>query len=231
MSSSKSTSTVRSMARFIAALAIFASCSLLVRRVGFRFHPAWIALIKLALIAGISIALILLSPKPFSSFGFRIPSNVKWFKALGQGLIVGMMAAAGALVLGFTGMAKLMSSWSFLQLILVAWLCSSLVEELFCRSWFQSGLPEGKSRIIWSSALFGSLHLALLTAGVGAPTAVWIVVFASVLGYVCARLRDISSSWLPAFVAHFGFNVGGLISGIAYTIVYKLVTGQLPLRQ
>ena len=72
------------------------------------------------------------------------------------------------------------------------------------------------------------MHLSLFFAGVDTPSVLWIVLATTTLGYFCAQVRETSGSWVPAFVRHAGFNIGGLLGGIVYTIGYRISTGHLP---
>jgi membrane protease YdiL (CAAX protease family) len=121
--------------------------------------------------------------------------------------------------------------------VLWVWIVSSVVEEIFCRGWFQSlaaGLDAGDPRaaraaVIWSTALFGSLHFVLLAGGIDLGTFAVILVSVTTLGYVCALARARSGSLVPAITAHVAFNVGGgFVGGLLYAIVYRIATGRLP---
>lgn len=72
------------------------------------------------------------------------------------------------------------------------------------------------------------MHLSLFFAGVDTPSVLWIVCSTTALGYFCALVREESGSIVPAFVRHAGFNIGGLLGGIVYTIGYRLSTGHMP---
>ena len=72
------------------------------------------------------------------------------------------------------------------------------------------------------------MHLSLFVAGVDTSTVLWIVLSTTTLGYFCALLRESSGSLVPPFVRHAGFNIGGLLGGIVYTIGYRIMTGHLP---
>jgi len=208
------------MLRYFLAMAIFAACSAVARLAPTGRQPTLkllLILISLALVRG-----------KWKEFGFVWPRNVGWWRVLAPGLLTGALASLGALVFHFDGMRAMMKGYSLPQMIAMIWFWSSLSEEIFCRGWFQSGLPAGPSRIWWSAALFGSMHLSLFLAGVDTPSVLWIVLWTTVLGYLCAQVRESTGSWAPAFVRHAGFNIGGLLGGIVYTIGYRITTGQLP---
>ena len=135
-------------------------------------------------------------------------------------------------------MRGILSSYGLAGMVL--WICfiSSTVEEVFCRGWFQSlvaGTGESASRsertgaaVWWSAALFGTMHLPLLFAGIDTAAVVVIVLSVTALGYVCATARARTGSLRPAIAAHVLFNVGGVLAGIIYTIAYRIATGHLP---
>lgn len=208
------------MLRFVSALAIFALCSAVARLLPAGRQPA----LKLLLIA---VSLILVRQN-WSKSGFFVPKNALWTRILAPGLLIGALSSLGAMLFHFNGMKAMLQGYSFLELVVYIWFLSSLSEEIFCRGWFQSGLPEGPSRIWWSAILFGCMHLSLFVAGVDTPTVLWIVASTTVLGYYCAVIRETSGSIVPAFVRHAGFNIGGVLGGIVYTIGYRIATGHLP---
>jgi membrane protease YdiL (CAAX protease family) len=130
-------------------------------------------------------------------------------------------------VFGLRGMQGL-GDYGLLGIILWIWVISSVVEELFCRGWFQTLAGESTpAAVLWSSALFGTMHLALLF-NMEIAAAVVIVVSVTALGYVCATARARTGSLRPAIAAHMMFNVGGFLGGVIYVIGYRLATGHLP---
>lgn len=191
------------------------------------------ALLKLSLVA-----VVLLVAKaegwPAAALGFR--GNLK-----GAGryslvaLLLGALATNASIVTGNLGMAKIVGQMSLPSLILWVWIVSSTSEEIFCRGWFQAHLekhapsPTDPARVLLPSAmLFGGLHVTLLLAGAGIGTTALIVTFATILGYLVALVRGQTGSLYPAIAVHVAFNVGGVIGGALYAIVYRLTTGQLP---
>lgn len=209
--------------RFVVGIAVFAACAWLSKQLPAGQQPA----LKAFLIAA-SVLLIVAGGGKLHDFGFVRPGAMPWWKVIWPGLLLGATASLIALLAGWTGMARMVKDYSFLQIIVVIWFWSSLSEEIFCRGWFQSGLPEGSSRQIWSAALFGAMHLSLLVAGVDVPSALWIVTSAGTLGWICAVFRDRYQSLLPPFLTHAAFNVGGVLGGMLYVIGYRISTGKLP---
>jgi membrane protease YdiL (CAAX protease family) len=117
-------------------------------------------------------------------------------------------------------------------IVLWIWVVSSLMEELFCRGWFQtlvsSGASGERTAVLWSAGLFGTMHLALLFSDIEIAAVVVIVLSVTALGYVCATARARTGSLRPAIAAHVMFNVGAFLAGVAYTIAYRVATGHMP---
>ncbi|HZL89537.1 MAG TPA: CPBP family intramembrane glutamic endopeptidase, partial [Pirellulaceae bacterium] len=122
-----------------------------------------------------------------------------------------------------------LAAYGLLGIVLWIWIISSIVEELFCRAWFQTVVGERtRAAVLWSAALFGAMHLPLLLADVGIGAVVVILLSVTALGYVCATARARTGSLRPAVAAHVMFNIGGFLAGVVYTIAYRVVTGRLP---
>ncbi|MBL8216760.1 MAG: CPBP family intramembrane metalloprotease [Bryobacterales bacterium] len=196
---------------------------------------AWIsqALLKLSLIV-VVLVVAKLEGWPAAALGFR--GNLK-----GAGrysllaLLLGVVATNASILTGNLGMAKIVGQMSLPSVIFWVWIVSSTSEEIFCRGWFQAHLekhapsPIDPAGVLLPSAvLFGAMHLTLLLAGAGVGTTLLIVAFATVLGYITALVRGRSGSLYPAIAVHVAFNVGGVIGGALYVILYRLTTGQLP---
>jgi membrane protease YdiL (CAAX protease family) len=124
-------------------------------------------------------------------------------------------------------------------IVLWVWVFSSIVEEIFCRGWFQTVVGGGeiasqseraRAAIPWSAALFGAMHLTLFFGGVDIAGAAVIVLSVTVLGYICATARARTGSLRPAIAAHVLFNVGSLLGGMIYAIAYRVATGHLPFK-
>jgi membrane protease YdiL (CAAX protease family) len=168
-----------------------------------------------------------MSKRAFSEFGFRRPTPSRGRFKL-WGLLLGAASSGVILVSGLRGMQSVVGDYGLLEIILWLWVISSVVEELFCRGWFQTLAGESTPRaVLWSSALFGTMHLPLLF-GIEIAAALVIVFSVTVLGYVCATARARTGSLRPAIAAHMMFNVGGFVAGVIYVIVYRLTTGHLP---
>jgi membrane protease YdiL (CAAX protease family) len=133
------------------------------------------------------------------------------------------------MALGLKGMGGTFAAYGLLGWILWIWIMSSVVEEIFCRAWFQTLLgPETRRATIWSAALFGTMHLPLLFSEMHVVAVMILLVSVTALGYICATARARTGSLRPAVFAHVLFNVGGLVAGVIYTIAYRIATGHLP---
>ena len=168
------------------------------------------------------------SRRPFAEFGFRRPSPAKGHFKL-WGLVLGIVTTGVILTLGLRGMRERLAAYGLLGVVLWIWIISSLVEELFCRAWFQTlAGADTRAAILGSTALFGSMHLPLLFGGRDIKSVVIILLSVTVLGYICATARAKTDSLRPAILAHVMFNVGGFLGGVVYTIVYRVATGHMP---
>src|SRR5205809_388383 len=86
--------------------------------------------------------------------------------------------------------AAYLAAYGLPGIVLWIWVISSVVEELFCRGWFQT-LVGGSTRaaVLWSAALFGVMHLVLLFGDIEIAAVAVIVLSVTALGYVCATAR------------------------------------------
>src|SRR5262245_21851171 len=151
------------------------------------------------LMAAVALVAMAASGRPLAAFGFRRPAPAKGRFML-WGLVLGAATTGVMLAFGLRGMGARLAAYGLPGLVLWIWLISSIVEEVFCRGWFQAliaGVDEGVSHgertraaVWWSMALFGAMHLLLLFAGVDIASVVVIVISVTALGYVCATARD-----------------------------------------
>lgn len=196
--------------------------------------PAWRphAVLKIALLA-VSLAAIALDGFSLSDVGFRSPVRAIWGASIGLGLLLGAVGTLVVLVSGIQGLRKTLKGHSFASIVVWAWVVSSVVEEVYCRGWFQtSTMPEvaraSLVALLPSAVLFGSMHLSLLWAGVDRASVALVVTSTTVLGLLCAWARAASDSLYPAIAAHVAFNVGGALGGIVYAAAYRSATGKMP---
>lgn len=189
------------------------------------------------LLAAFALAAMAVSRRPFAEYGFRRPAPAKGHFKL-WGLVLGAASTGVILAFGLRGMRTRLAAYGLLGIVLWIWLVSSVVEELFCRGWFQTvvagaGTSDAaderpRAAVWWSTALFGTMHLPLLLTDVEVAAAVVIVLGVTALGSVCATARARTGSLRPAIAAHVLFNVGAVLAGVIYTIIYRGATGQLP---
>jgi membrane protease YdiL (CAAX protease family) len=181
------------------------------------------------LLTVVALGAMAVSRRPFAEFGFRRPAPAQGHFKL-WGLVLGAASTVVILALGLRGMRAGLAAYGLLGIVLWIWVFSSIVEEVFCRGWFQSLVAGGDTRaaVIWSAALFGTMHLGLLFSNVEIAAVVVIVLSVTALGYVCATARARTGSLRPAIAAHVMFNVGAFLAGVIYAIAYRIVTGQMP---
>jgi len=180
------------------------------------------------LIAVVAIGFMVISKRPLAGFGFRrpIPTDGR-FKL--WGLMLGVASTGLILAFGLRGTGGRLAAYGLGGIILWIWVISSIVEEVFCRGWFQTIVGgQGRSAVVWSAALFGAMHLPLLFGDMRITAAVVILPSVTALGYVCALARARTGSLFPALAAHVMFNVGGFLGGLVYTIAHRITTGHMP---
>ena len=200
-------------------------------------HPWARQAVVQGLMAVVALGAMAASRRPCAEFGFRRPAPAKGHVKL-WGLVLGAASTGVILALGLRGMRARLAAYGLPGIVLWIWLISSIVEEVFCRGWFQSLVAGGgesdphggrsRGAVMWSAALFGAMHLSLLFADVEIAAVVVIVLSVTALGYVCATARARTGSLRPAIAAHVMFNVGGVLAGVVYTIGYRIATGHLP---
>jgi uncharacterized protein len=219
------------VATFGLALGVFVAASLAARAlpesVTSRYPWARQA-VSQGLMAAVALGAMAVSTRPFAEFGFRRPAPAKGHFKL-WGLVLGTASTGIILAFGLRGMQAHLAAYGLLGIVLWIWVISSIVEEIFCRGWFQTLAGEGtRAAIIWSTALFGSMHLVLLFGDIEIAAVVVIVLSVTALGYICATARARTSSLRPAIVAHVMFNVGAFLAGVIYAIAYRVATGHMP---
>ena len=228
------------LAAFGLALGVFVAASLAARVLpeSVSTHYPWARqAVTQGLMLAVALGAMAASGRPFAEFGFRRPAPAKGHFML-WGLALGAASTGVILAFGLAGMRARLAAYGLPGLVLWIWIVSSTVEEIFCRGWFQSLVagagesdPHGertRASVIWSAALFGTMHLSLLFAGVDIASILVVVVSVTALGYVCATARARTASLRPAIAAHVMFNVGGFLGGAIYTIAYRVATGHLP---
>ncbi|MCA9291169.1 MAG: CPBP family intramembrane metalloprotease [Phycisphaerales bacterium] len=218
---------------FIAGAAVYASCLVFIEimsRTGTVSGAFAVQVTFKAVLAGVSVVLMLTAGRSLGRFGWCRPRATArdWIVPLASG--VGLGAIASMLVLGLATPLALMRSFSFVELVLGIWIWSTVTEEIFVRglvqTWMSSGgAGRGRGVVIVASGLFfGAMHLTLLMRGEDHRTVAIIVTMTTCLGFVCGWSRARTGSVVIPILAHGGFNVGGLLGGVAWVVGAKLLT-------
>ena len=175
---------------------------------------------------------------PFSEMGWRRAdwwnrSYLAWFA-----LAAGAMMAGSVVMIFLELMHPVAAKMSFLQLVLVIWILSSVSEEIYVRGLVQSwiaGHDDAKGldspfepSIVSSALLFASMHVPLMWSPIGVKGGLTIVLATLGVGFACAALRKKSGSLWPAIACHVIGNVAGIPGGILGVILYYLVYGHRP---
>jgi membrane protease YdiL (CAAX protease family) len=180
------------------------------------------------LMLAIAFGAMVASKRPLAEFGFRRPAPAKGHFKLWS-LALGAACTGVMLAFGLQGPGDDLAASGVLWFVLLTWIVSPLVEEIFCRAWFQTlAGADTPAAVLWSAALFGAMHLVLLFSDMQVAAIVVIVLSVTGLGFVCATARARTGSLRPAIFAHMLFNVGGVLAGVIYTIIYRVATGQMP---
>ena len=183
-----------------------------------------------SVLAGLSLlAIALFNRGGFIAAGFRKATDVRWRTVVLPALSMGAGSSLLILLAGSRGLASVVGNYGFPAIVFWIWFYSSLTEEIYTRGWFQSLVEERSPRhaIPASALLFGAMHLSLFRL-IDPVAVVVIVLAATCLGWIAARLRKQYGSLVPPLVAHISFNVGGMFGGILYTIGFRIITGRLP---
>ena len=170
------------------------------------------------------VAMLLLGRGKLSGFGFALPKQAPWRLIISMGFGVGS-AAAVIMAIAFFGESPLNIEFSPLQTILMIWIYASICEEVFTRGLLQGFLAPVSDRgiTVWrrrlslpvlvSAAVFGLMHLSLLSTGSPFAPVLAVVVFAFCLGLIAGYYREKTASLLPAIVVHSLFNISGSLIG------------------
>jgi len=211
--------------------ALFAAASIGVREIGERFFPDVLAahpgLSNFLLKSLLIIVAFFMATRGggLVVYGFRRPApNFRWLPLAMLGAIPGALSTVLILATPAKGLANL-AGIGLPGLIIFVWLYSSIAEEIYVRGWLQTGFGSGQAAIFASALFFGSMHLSLLWTATDYWTVVIVVTVTTMLGAICARLRDASKSLLPPVVAHVAFNVGGFVAAILISIASILISG------
>ncbi|HEX8252381.1 MAG TPA: CPBP family intramembrane glutamic endopeptidase [Thermoanaerobaculia bacterium] len=190
--------------------------------------PVWLpqVITKLVMLLE-AFALMLASRRPLAEFGFRRGEG-RSKRAIAAAFALGAATTIFVLASGLEGLRGVMKGYTFLQVVLGVWIVSSVVEEIFVRGWLQTTIARQgaspRAEVLISGAVFGSLHLSLLRAGIDIASVATIVTATFLLGLICAALRQRTKSLIAPTLAHIGFNIGGMFGGVVFVIVSKLTS-------
>ncbi len=193
------------------------------------------------------IAIWILGRARFSDYGFRRPQG-DYLKAANMGhiavaagaaLVLGMAATGTVLITGAGG-NPFVKKMSLPQIILFAWVFSSIIEEIFTRGFIQSHIAQATTAsiklvffriqipVLVSALAFAAMHLVLLRSGAGVTTMAIILPFTFSVGLLAGHERSRSDSLIPAIGVHMLANIGGLLGGIIYAIISVLTGHGIP---
>jgi len=174
-----------------------------------------------------SIITMLLIPKmKLSDFGLKLPKTISYFKliwqtvalTLGGGIVYGLLFMVLLRNLfGDTNEMGFPDSGSFLKIIIVVWLWSSIFEEIFNRGLIQSLLNVFRkykfcklTLSVWiSGIIFGAIHFSVFKFSDSVFFVLFIVFNTTTLGVLAAYYRERSESIFPAILVHILGNVTG----------------------
>jgi membrane protease YdiL (CAAX protease family) len=190
------------------------------------------------------LAILLLGRGRFSDYGFRRPELDRLSpEQRRSGLILLLISpllgvAATVIIVAVGGKGNPISgSLTLPQIILFAWVFSSIIEEIFTRGFLQGHLSSLSGRyarilsvrielpVLISAAFFACMHFSLLLRGTDLRTFIVIILFTFSLGLLAGYLRAQTKSLLPAIIVHMLANIGGVIGGIIYFIFRFLLSG------
>jgi membrane protease YdiL (CAAX protease family) len=183
----------------------------------------------------------------FSDYGFRLPRIasfslrvlVKWGLMALAAMGMGALATLAISLSGGNG-HPIVKQLSFPQVVLIIWVFSSIIEEIFTRGFIQghlSPLNEVNARLLLfrvslptfiGALFFGAMHLSLLFSGADLLTTVFIVLFTFSLGLLAGHQRDKTGSLIPAIMLHALANMGAVLGGIVFVLITIVTTGKLP---
>ncbi len=221
---------------FVLGLAIFAALWTAIRLAGDdaggSLSPVFEqTTLKTALVV-VSVLWMLTDSRGLAAFGFTPARGMRWRRVLGSGALLGAVTTLLVLTTPAEGMAKVLGSFSLLQIVTVIWIWSSFTEEVFARGLVQTWIPDrGKldlpfvgerwsAPVVASALLFGTMHFSLWFQGVDALTTAIIVTATTCLGLLAGGYRERSGSLLPAFLTHLAFNVGGFAAGVVWAVAH-----------
>jgi membrane protease YdiL (CAAX protease family) len=160
----------------------------------------------------------------FGTYRFKA-TILLWF-------LLGTLGSLSAELLGGNGI-KPAGNLTHPQIIMLAWIYASIVEEIVYRGLILSFLsPLSAIRIkigkiylslpvLICGLFFGAMHLLLLTAGVPIKTLCILIPFGIICGCVSGYYKETTGSIIPAVVVHSLFNIGGNLPFWIYDSLWK----------
>jgi len=192
------------------------------------------------------VAIAVLGRFRFAEYGFCMPKRSEaprratsfWAWIFLLAFLVGAIASI-AMVLSGAGGNPLIAKLSLPQIVLIVWISSSTIEEVFTRGFLQGhlsplsgirlnlGVARVELPVLISALFFACMHLSLLLAGAEVTSVVIIWLFTFTLGLLAALARARSGSLLPAIGVHMLGNFGGFIGGVVVVII-RFLSGHGP---
>jgi len=174
------------------------------------------------------ITILFLNKGSLKSYGFNLSKNTNYFKMtfISIGIILGSMIVGGILFMGILSHLfptentnVFPKNESLIEMVLTIWIWSSICEEVLVRGLMQSFMNHLNNikifrlslPVIISGIFFGSMHLSLLSAGMG----IWFVCFilfnTTIIGLLTGFYREKSRSLIPPILIHIIANIIGAI--------------------
>jgi len=168
--------------------------------------------------------ILILSKGRISSYGFKLTRDIRlkqitlWSFGIA---VVGTLLQAFIPGKGLT----FLEGFSFPRVVIFIWIYASICEEVLTRGLIQGYLkplvkygftifkPRISLPVLVGALFFGSMHLALLTMGVGSFMVFTIVLLAFILGIIAGYYREKTGSIIPAIITHMVFNISGTLIG------------------
>lgn len=157
-------------------------------------------------------------------YGFRWPRKIKWLPLVVWGLGLGFSFGAVGTILKID-QGLFLAERTFLQLVIIGWVCASLSEEILVRGLVQGYLDPLQIYgvaifglrislpVFVAAFLFGLMHLVIFLSGASVLFVMYVVILAFTSGLISGYYRDKTTSLVPAIVVHFLVNMSGCIAG------------------
>ena len=193
------------------------------------------------------LAIMIFGKRKFSDYGFCWPrleestskGKFRWVLISLTAPLLGIAATVSILGLGGSG-NPLVRQLTLPQIVLIVWIFSSTIEEIFTRGFLQGHLSILSGRylklglfrielpVLISALFFACMHFVLFFSGVDAITMVVVFLFTLFIGLMAGHLRARTGSLIPAITVHMLANIGGMVGGVIYSIINFMTTGTLP---